>query len=678
MKLPADPSPAAVEAWVADRLAQMTLTEKINCLTGDTALLAMFIDMFVIGHYNRRPYPTRGAPRLGVPALRFSDGPRGVVMGRSTCFPVSMARGASFDRALEERIGEAIGRELRAQGANFYGGVCINLLRHPGWGRAQETYGEDPCLLGEMGAALVRGVQRHNVIACVKHFAVNSLENTRFTVNVTLAARTLHEVYLPHFKRCVEAGAGAVMGAYNRVLGVHCCESPLLLNTILREAWGFTGLTLSDFVYGIHDTVQAITAGMDVEMPAPKHYGPQLARAVAQGRVSAATVDAAARRVVGTLARFAAAPDPEAYPPEVVACPAHVQLAQEAAEASMVLLQNNGALPFEAASLRTLAVIGPLATAPNLGDHGSSRVHPPRVITLLAGLAERLPGVQIRHLDGRDLAAAQQAARAADAVVMVAGCGPEDEGENLGFGRKVGGDRRSLRLPAEAEALLNAVAPLNPRTAVVVIGGSAFVMEAWRAQAPAIVLAFYPGMAGGRALARVLCGDVNPSGRLPFTIARDEADYPFFDPDAVEITYGYYHGYTKLEKEGRTPAFAFGDGLSYTTFAVEAAAAAPAGAEAHFSVTVTNTGARPGATVVQLYVGAEGSAVDRPAKVLRDFQKVWLAPGEARRVTLVARRADLAYYDEAHHRWVEEDLTYLAHIGLSSRPADLLTTPFRF
>ena len=217
-------------------VAAMTLEEKLGCLDGDTPFWDGLIDALQGGYY-QHPYPAAAVPRLGIPGFRFSDGPRGVVVGRATAFPVSMARGATFDPALEERIGDAIGRELRAVGADLYGGVCVNLLRHPGWGRAQETYGEDPLHVGVMGAALARGVQRH-ALACVKHFACNSVENARFKLDVTVDERALHEVYLPHFRHVVDAGVAAVMSAYNAVNGEWCGQHAELLGAVLRDEWG--------------------------------------------------------------------------------------------------------------------------------------------------------------------------------------------------------------------------------------------------------------------------------------------------------------------------------------------------------------------------------------------------------------------------------------------------------
>jgi len=376
------------EERIDQLVGELTLEEKVPMLSGHGFLAQIAEDG---GRYCARLYAIgAGNELLGIPPLLFMDGPRGIGMGSSTCFPVSMARGASFDVDLEGRIGDAIGRELRAHGGNLFGGVCINLLRHPAWGRAQETYGEDPFLLGEMGAALVRGVQHHNVLATVKHFACNSVENARFTVDVRIDERSLREIYLPHFEKCIEAGAGAVMSAYNRVNGAWCGHHEELLTHILKDDWGFDGHVYSDFVLGCRGP-DAVVAGLDVEAPDTIQFGARLLDAVRAGDVPETRIDDAVRRVLRGLLRTLATPDPERYGPETIACEAHVALAREAAEKSLVLLRNEGVLPLEPGSLQRLLVLGRLADEPNLGDHGSSRVFPPAVVTPLAGLCAAFP-----------------------------------------------------------------------------------------------------------------------------------------------------------------------------------------------------------------------------------------------------------------------------------------------
>ncbi len=673
-----------VEEKAREIVAALTLKEKIRFMSGSWANARSFIlDGF---KYNYRPWRAGGSKRLGVPPVKFVDGPRGVVSGRSTCFPVAMARGASWDKQLEEQVGGVIGKEIRAREGNLFGGVCINLLRHPAWGRAQETFGEDPHLLGEMGAALTRGVQKHNVMACIKHYAANSIENCRFTVDVRLDERTLREVYLPHFKRCIDEGAASVMGAYNKIRGIHCCHHTYLLKNILKEEWGFDGFTLSDFLWGIKDTVEAANGGMDLEMPMTLFYGRKLKKAIRKGLVVEKTLDEAVRRIVRKLLQFTQAPDPQGYPAELAACPEHAALARETAEKSAVLLKNSGGiLPLDRSNVKRLAVIGELATAPNIGDYGSSRVRPPYVITLLEGLESHLKGWATVHYDnGKDPERARELARGCDAAVIVAGYRHNEEGEYIvglrkkrkkGVPSPFGGDREDIALSEKDRALIEAVAPANGNSIVVLIGGSAITMEEWKEKAGAILMAWYPGMEGGNAVARLLFGEVNPSGKLPFTIPCRADDLPFFDDQADEIEYGYYHGYTLLEKKEVEAAFPFGFGLSYTRFTYSNLQVRQTGGAITAAVDLENSGERAGEEAVQLYIGFENSAVDRPVKLLKCFDKVRLEPGEKKRVALTVKHEDLAWYNPRFKKWELEAMEYTVYVGGSSQQADLLKAP---
>jgi len=377
---------------------ELTDDERLGLLDGDLPFWQGLAEMMQRG-YNTVPIVHGAVARLGIPGLRFSDGPRGVVMGHSTAFPVSMARGATYDVALEERIGQAIGAEVRAQDGNFFAGVCINLPRHPAWGRAQETYGEDPLLLGELGAALTRGVRTH-VMACAKHFALNSMENARFQVDVTADDRTLHEVYLPHFRRVVEEGVDGIMTSYNSVNGEWAGQNPQLMTEILRDQWGFEGVTVSDFILGLRDAATSLEAGLDVEEPFQQQRAQHLRDDLESGRAAWAWVERSGVRSIATQLRFAARRSAEAPSPEVVASDAHRALAREAAGRAMVLLRNEpvgGApvLPLNASAIARVALIGRLADLPNTGDHGSSDVRAPHVVTALEGLRAALPGVRI-------------------------------------------------------------------------------------------------------------------------------------------------------------------------------------------------------------------------------------------------------------------------------------------
>ncbi|MGQ0430920.1 MAG: beta-glucosidase family protein [Microthrixaceae bacterium] len=647
-------------------VAAMTPDERRWCLDGDLPFWAGLTDMGQ-GGYHRRPFLAARVPRLGIPGFAFSDGPRGVVIGPATCFPVSMARGATWDLDLEERIGEAIGIELRVVGADLYGGVCVNLLRHPAWGRAQETYGEDPHHVGEMGAALTRGVQRH-VMATVKHFACNSMENARFKVDVEVDDQALHEVYLPHFKRIVDEGVACVMSAYNLVNGAQCGQSQELLRDVLRGEWGFAGFVISDWIYGLRDAGPSITAGLDVEMPAPMIRAPQLDSALAGGECDWADVDACVTRTLTALLRYAATAGAQAPRPSAatLASDGHRALAREAAAKSVVLLRNESVggapvLPLDGASLRRVVVVGTLAAARNLGDGGSSDVWAPTVVTVLDGIRAALPHAEVVYEDGTEVAGAAEAAARADAAIVVVGFTKADEGEYIGDagtshlrdllpgaddpdhaaafwasiadeqrfeppagavperstgGFSTGGDRTSLTLHAADEALVAAVAAANPRTVTALVAGSAVVMERWRNQVPAIVQSWYSGMEGGHGLAAVLLGTVEPCGRLPFTVPTDATHLPAFDIDAKHVVYDAWHGYWHLAREGHVPAFPFGFGLSYTSWSLSAAAVDRVDDALVVTATVANTGQRDGTDIVQVYGGRPDDASRPPYRLL--------------------------------------------------------------
>jgi beta-glucosidase len=698
-----------IELKARELLAQLTLDEKLAMMDGDSPFWVT-LPMMMGGGYADHPWNAGVISRLGIPGIRFVDGPRGVVMDGATTFPVSMARGAAWDVALEERIGDVIGRELRALGGTLFGGVCINLLRHPAWGRAQETYGEDPYHVGEMGAALTRGVQRH-AMACAKHYALNSMENARFTVDVTVSLRALHEVYLPHFKRVVDEGVAAVMSAHNSVNGEWCGQNEVLLTDILKERWGFAGYVLTDFIWGMRDAKKAVLAGQDLEMPFQMHYHQHLKRLVESGEVPLERIDDAVRRLLRQQLRLVR---PGAYDAEQVGGESHRALAREAAEKSVVLLQNAGdLLPLQ--DVHTIAVIGRLADTPNTGDDGSSNTRPAYVVTPLEGIQAALEGqAEVLHDDGSDLERVRATARSADAVLLVVGYDHDDEGEfldpttiqDLAFlfptptpedmaifqefvheqvGQPVegflsSGDRERLTLHPDDETLIQAIAAVNPRTIVAVMGGSGVIMEAWRECVPAILMLWYPGMEGGHALADILLGRVNPSGKLPLVIPHRAEELPVFDKDATGIEYDLWHGYRKLERDGSTPAFPFGFGLSYTSYryanlTLDQNQLGPSEA-LRVSLDVSNTGARAGEEVVQLYVSAIGSAVERAPKELKAFTRVALQPGETKTVQLSLPISQLAYYDETQASFVVEPIEYELFVGAHSLDQHALKAGF--
>ncbi|KAE8365940.1 glycoside hydrolase superfamily [Aspergillus caelatus] len=661
-------------------LSQLTKEERLSLLDGDVdfwpGLRSILCD-----RYNRTPYVHGATPRKQIPGIKFTDGPRGVVMGSSTAFPVPMARGATWDVELERRVGDAIGREAKAQGANYFAGVCVNLPRHPAWGRIQETYGEDPLLLGEFGLALTQSVQKH-VMACVKHYALNSMENARFRVDVSVEEAVLHEVYLAHFRRIVEGGVAAVMSSYNSVNGEWAGQNRHLLTEILRDQWGFDGLVMSDFIFGLRDAAASVKNGMDIEAPFRQQRARKLPLALESGELDWQDVDRACERILRKQIEFTVRTEDSQPSPDVVFCDEHRALAREVAARSMVLLKNDTVdgrpvLPLQGESLSRVAVVGRLANIANTGDRGSSQVFPPGVVTPLDGIRAALPGTEV--LFAGSINEAEQLASQVDVVICIVGYTHEDEGEyvvpalqdnpalrdtlpptttveeretldifegnsdkggNSGIEAGAGGDRTSLRLRDEDVKLISAVAAYNPRTVVSVITAGSVIMEEWKDKVPALLISWYSGSEGGHGLGDVLLGKVDASGRLPFSIPTSEAHLPFFDRDAAEIHYNRWFGQHMLDKLGVKAAFPFGFGLSYTTFDVDNIVAERVDTESiQIAVNVQNTGNRPGRFIAQVY--AVTSIPDFPTRVLLGFAPVDLAVGQKTTMRFLASTRSL-------------------------------------
>ena len=668
-------------------LETLTLEEKISLMSGCESKKGVrgAIQSKIKTHYNEHPYRAGGLEEKGIPPMLFADGTRGVVCGygKSGCFPVTSMRGASFDPDLEEAVGKAIAEEVIAAGGNLFGGVCVNLPYHPGWGRAQETYGEDPCLLAHMGAALVRGVQSRGVIACVKHFAFNSMENSRFKVSVRCGKRAEREVFLPHFKACIDAGAGAVMSAYNAYEGVPCGHHDYLLNQVLKGEWIFDGFVMNDFLWGIKDTVEAVCGGMDMEMPAAQFFGDRLFQAVKEGLVEEKRIDEGVLRILRTFlaheARIPRESRGRTLSPDVFC--EHTQLARRCAREGITLLKNKGdILPLDPKQKGLkIVVLGVLADQENIGDKGSSQVYAPYVTTMLEGLIHHWNQAEIIYYKGQRPSHCRRLAREADVVIIAAGNDYRDEGECVAKEgedsscQEFGGDRtEGLGLKERDLSVIRAVEEVRDDAVVVLFGGSSFTIGDWQDRAGAILLAYYPGMEGGNAVAEVLFGDVNPSGKLPFVMPEKETDLPDMDWNADEAVYQYCHGYTLLAKEGKKPLYPFGFGLSYTTFSLADVQGKREGQKILVSVLLENTGKREGAEVIQMYVGAKDSAVWRPGYVLKDFKKIRLSPGEKRRVSLSCDLQDMAYYNEKEKNFVTEDIPYQIYVGTSSRETELI------
>ena len=652
----------AIEQRVEQLLSEMTLEEKVAQMSGTTS---------ISGLYGTELWNVPGVERLGIPPFKMSDGPRGVgVHDGSTAFPVAIARGASWDPELERRVGEAQGRELRAIGGNVLLAPTINNLRHPSWGRSQETYGEDVHLLSRFAVASVQGLQKY-VLANPKHFAANSIERTRFRVDVSLDERTLREIYLPHFRAAVhEGGAASIMSAYNSVNGQFCGENEILLRDILKGDWTFDGFVLSDFTLGTHPS--SVINGLDLEMPSGRVFGSLLVQ-VRSGEVPEEVVDDAVRRMVRKKLQYQL-DRPSPVDESVIASDEHLALAREAAVGGSVLLKNDSsALPLDRSMLTRIVVVGELADAINIGDNGSSSVRPAFVVTPLEGIRAAVGGevavdfIGTDALDSNDLATVA----AADAVIVVTGLTSEDEGEGV-----IGaGDRIDLGLSPERVALIQGVAAANGRTIVVLEGGGAITMGDWVPDIEALLMVWYPGQMGGHAIADLVFGIENPSGKLPITFPVSLDQLPEFDNQSLAVTYGYFHGYRYVDLNGTDPEFPFGFGLSYTTFSignlVGSQAQASAGDVVRFSVDVTNDGPVTGAEVVQLYVTYPNSSVERSVRELKGFAKIELEPGATETVTIELPVNDLAYYDVSASAWALEALEHEVLIGTSSRDLPL-------
>lgn len=655
--------PADVEARVDAAIATLSLEDKVSTMAGTGE-----------GGFT---YPVRAFPDLGLPGLHMSDGPRGVsplADVPSTAFPVGILRGATWDPDLEREVGAAIARELRAAGGDVLLAPTMNVLRHPRWGRAQETYGEDPLHVGVLATAFVEGVQSEGVLASAKHFTANSIENTRFEVDVTLDERALREVYLPHFRRVVRQGAvGSVMSAYNAVNGAQISANAPLLNGVLKGEWGFRGLVESDWVFGVRDTVAAANGGLDVEMPQPIFFGDDLVDAVRAGDVPEARIDDAVRRVFRAQLCFGLDADPPVRDVGRFPFDDHADLAREVAARGVVLLRNEGDLvPLDRAAYDDVVVVGAPASAPNLGDTGSSAVEPPYVVSVLEGLQGAvLDRAVVTHLprpafpdDGARLAAA-------DAVVLVVGLQADDEGESV-LGP---GDRPDLALPRGEEALYAQVRARVPAgRLVVLLVGSGPLTTAATTGADALLWIGYPGMEGGRAVAEVLFGDAPPTGRLPFVWPVAGADLPPFDDVSLAVTYDRWHGHRYLDRARTAPRFPFGFGLATTELRLTAAtlsdASPPVDGEVTVAAEVENLGDRDGVEVVQVYAEVPGSPHDRPRRALVGFGRVAVAPGQVSTVTIPVRVFDLAVWDTALGGWVVERRRHVLHVGTSAAPAD--------
>jgi beta-glucosidase len=660
---------AQSEDWNAQArklVSQMTLAEKIKELHG------------IQNQSHLRYVPP--VPRLHIPALRIANGPAGVgpaddrKQEPATALPAPISLAATWDVQAAQQYGIIIGREARDLCDGLLEGPDVNIARVPQNGRTFEAFGEDPYLVSQMAVGEIRGIQSQDVIANVKHFDANNQETRRFTINEIIGERALREIYLPAFKAAVQEGhVASLMAAYPRVNGVYCCQSAEFLDQILRKDWGFKGFVTSDFG-AVHSTIPSAMAGLDLEMPTGKYFGGALETAVESNKVPMSVIDEKLVRRFQTMMQF----DLFAHPLERKPIPAHRdgQVALKIAEEGMVLLKNAGdELPLEVAKLHSIAVIGPYAARAMTGGGGSSHVIPLYTVDPVAGIQQRVgSGVKVDFANGRDIAQAASLAKKADVAIVMVG-DHETEGHD-----------HPLTLAGNQDRLVEAVAAANPHTVVVLKTGSAVLMP-WVDKVPAILEAWYPGEEDGNAVAAVLFGDVNPSGRLPLTFPRKLSDLAANTPeqypgvnDTVHYSEGIFVGYRHYDAQHIQPLFPFGYGLSYTTFACKNLAIAPdsissrgnSNQDINVTLDVTNTGKRAGREVVELYVGLPStSAIPQPPKELKHFAKVLLEPGQTQRVSMKLDSNSLRCWDAESHNWTILPGTYHVMMGSSSRDLPL-------
>jgi beta-glucosidase len=725
------------DARARDLLPRLTLNEKISLLHADGT------------------FTSPGLPRFGIPKLWMSDGPQGVreeiqpttwnsanhTDDFSTAMPADIALAASFDPVLAKAYGNVIGEEARARHKNIMLCPGLNIMRTPLNGRNSEYFGEDPFLASRMAVNFVEGIQQNGVAACIKHFALNNQENNRGSVNVHVDERTLHEMYLPAFKAAVtEAHSWCVMTAYNRVNGQYCSENHDLLTDILKHDWQFPGLVMTDWG-GAHSTVGCAINGLDLEMGSNvggdhnnDFLAAKLLDAVNAGQVPMARIDDMALRNLRVMAATGNLdPTPAPLPPaDTLMAPDHLAAARTIAESGIILLKNKDALlPLDPARIHSIAVIGQNATAKFAHDGNSAAIKTSHEVTPLEGITKRAgDGIKITYVEGytrsvarggrrgiggavtpgsatasataaqsAQIAQAVDAAKSADVAIVVAGLYRAQDQE--------GADRPNMNLPPGQADLIATVSKANPRTIVILNGGSPSVVEPWIDDSAALLMYWYGGTEGGTALAHVLFGDVNPSGHLPCTWPKQLADTPASHPDDPAIFPGIGNnvrgaaltpetgpqetyaekllvGYRWYDAQKIEPQFPFGFGLSYTTFQFSRLQVAALGGntgaipvqtgDAEVQCEVANTGKRDGAALVQVYIEPLKPPVDRPVQELKAFKKIPLKAGESQKVSLQLPPAAFAYYSPDKHAWIAEAGDYIIHVGDSSRSLPLHQT----
>lgn len=635
-------------------LAQMTLDEKIAMVHGASGSY--------IGSVANNS-------RLGIPALNLQDGPAGVGDGvqQVTALPAPIALAASWDTNLARQYGTILGAEAYGKGVSVVLGPTMNMARVPQDGRSFENFGEDPFLTSAMAAADIQGIQSQGVIATAKHFVCNDQETDRGTENSMVDERTLQEIYYAPFRGSARAGVGAIMGSYNLFNGTNACEAPQL-GTALQVMSGFGGLIMSDWGAGFASQTAA-NNGLDLEMPSGTRFGDTLKANVQTGAVASAQLDDMVSRILTAMFRFGMVDNPSAGTlSSNVTSAAHTQFAHDSATQGMVLLTNSaGLLPLNTATIHSIAVIGSAASSSIISTGaGSAEVYLPYYNLPFNAIVSRAGTnitVTYNQGDGGYTNQAAQLAQSSDIAVVCVG---QQTGE--------GTDRTNLDLPGDDNDLISAVAAANPRTIVVLYVDGATLMP-WINQVAAVLVAWYPGQENGNALASVLFGDINPSGKLPVTFpltsnlvpAGTPAQFPGIN-DQVSYSEGLLMGYRWYDASNVPPLFPFGHGLSYTTFSysnLTVSTVSPAG-QVTVTANVKNTGTHAGAEVAQLYLGFPASAGE-PPRQLKGFQKVTLSPVATNHVTFALNWEDLAYWNAVTHQWTVPLGAFQVMVGSSSR-----------
>ena len=662
-----------------NRLSELTLEEKASlCLGSDF-------------------WHTAPVERLGIPQIMVSDGPHGlraqleeadhVGIGGSapaTCFPTASALGSSWNPELFRTVGEALGREAKKLGVSVVLGPGINMKRSPLCGRNFEYISEDPWLAGELATAMVQGTQSQGIGTSLKHYAANNQEDDRLRVSAEVDDRTLREVYLPAFERVVkQSQPWTVMCAYNKINGTYCSEHYWLLTQVLREEWGFEGLVVSDWG-AVHDRVAALRGGLDLEMPPNLGVSDAaIVAAVGDGSLYESILDDSVSRVLQLVDRS----QPALAARGEFDFDEHHALARRAAHESAVLLKNAGnVLPLQPASGSTVAVIGEFARTPRFQGAGSSQVNPTLIDVPLAELQSALAGqAEVRFAAGFGIGTtdndeelmqeAVELASEADHVLVFLGLPGEDESE--GF------DRTHIDLPANQLVLLHALAEVHDRLIVILANGGVVRVSTWEDKVAAILECWLSGQAAGGAAVDLLLGVANPSGKLAETIPvrlQDNSSYLNFPGEEGVVRYGegIFIGYRAYDKLIQHVSYPFGFGLSYTTFRIDdvnvSVTGSVAGGDLAATVTasVTNTGQRAGAEVVQVYVGDVEASVARPLRELKGFVKIHLEPGETRQVSFDLDERAFAFWSQRLQQWVVESGEFMIAVGSSSR--DLVAT----